>query len=62
MILVLDVGNTHIVLGCVENGEISHVARMSTQETRTVDEYAVAISQILALKGVDCTGFEGAVL
>lgn len=62
MILALDVGNTHIVLGCVENGTISHVARMSTQESRTENEYAVAISQILALEGVSRTNFEGAVL
>ncbi len=62
MILVLDVGNTNIVLGCVENGEISHVARISTQEIRTENEYAVMISQILALEHVSCSQFEGAVM
>lgn len=62
MILALDVGNTHIVLGCVENGVISHVARMSTQVSRTENEYAITIRQILALEGVDLTGFEGAVM
>lgn len=62
MILALDVGNTHIVLGCVEDGKISHIARMSTQSTKTENEYAIEIKQMLALEGVDCGNFEGAIL
>ncbi len=62
MILALDVGNTHIVLGCVRDGEISHVARMSTQAVKTEDEYAVEMRAILSLEGVDPKSFDGAVL
>ena len=46
-ILALDVGNTHIVLGCVRDGEIVSVARMATQAIKTEDEYAIEISAIL---------------
>lgn len=61
-ILALDVGNTHIVLGCVRDGEILHVARMATQAAKTEDEYAVEMRAILYLEGVDPKGFDGAIL
>lgn len=62
MILAVDVGNTHIVLGCIENGEIGHLARMTTDRKKTEHEYAVAMKEILAFGGVDAAGFEGAIL
>ncbi len=62
MILAVDVGNTHIVLGCIEKGEIGHLARMTTDWKKTEHEYAVAMREILAFGGVDTGGFEGAIL
>lgn len=62
MILALDVGNTHIVLGCVDEGNITYIARMSTQSSKTENEYAVEIKQILALENIECSNFEGAIL
>ncbi|MBQ3880667.1 MAG: type III pantothenate kinase [Oscillospiraceae bacterium] len=61
-ILALDVGNTHIVLGCVRDGEIVSVARMATQAIKTEDEYAIEISAILMLHGIERRGFDGAIL
>ena len=62
MILAIDTGNTNVVLGCIENGEVRSVARMATDIHRTADEYAVAMRDILAFHGVDVSRLEGAIL
>ena len=63
MILALDVGNTNIVLGLIENGKISSVApRIATDTTRTDYEYAIAIENVLDFVGVDSTEAEGAII
>jgi type III pantothenate kinase len=62
MILALDVGNTHIVMGCIENGEIRSITRIVTNVLATESEYAIKISQILEFDGIDCRAFEGAIL
>ena len=54
MILAIDTGNTHIVLGCIdEKGEISHIIRLETNLKKTEYEYASDIKQILELENVD---------
>lgn len=39
MILAVDIGNTNIVLGCIENDEILFEARMATDLIKTSDQY-----------------------
>jgi type III pantothenate kinase len=62
MILAIDVGNTHIVLGCIEGDEIRHITRISTNLTRTEYEYAALMRQVLDLGGMPTDAFEGAIL
>jgi len=62
MILAVDVGNTNIVLGCLEGTEIRSTARMATDVKRTEYEYAVAMQNLLAYIGVDAAELEGAIL
>ena len=63
MILAIDTGNTHIVLGCIDNkGAISHIIRLETSLGKTEYEYASDIKQILELEGVDRYGFDGAII
>ncbi len=62
MILAIDVGNTHIVLGCLENGEIHSVSRLATDPNKTEYEYAVFLRDVLAFNGVDVSALEGAIL
>ena len=63
MLLAIDIGNSNVVIGCV-NGENRTVAqfRMVTDLKKTGDEYAAGISTILEYNGVDCAGFEGAII
>lgn len=63
MILAIDTGNTHIVLGCIDNsGEISHIIRLETNLRKTEYEYASDIKHILELENVDRFGFSGAII
>ena len=63
MILAIDTGNTHIVLGCIdEKGEISHIIRLETNLKKTEYEYASDIKQILELENVDRFAFTDAVI
>ncbi len=63
MILAIDTGNTHVVIGCIdEKGNISHILRLETNLNKTEYEYASDIKQILELEEVDRFGFDGAII
>lgn len=62
MILAIDIGNTHIVLGCIENSEIRSITRIVTNPLSTENEYAIKIRQILEFEGIDYKSFEGAIV
>lgn len=62
MLLALDVGNTNIVLGCIENDEIIFTARMSTDRKQTADQYAVLIKNILELYSVKAEDIDGSII
>ena len=47
MILVIDVGNTHTVLGIYQHDTLSHHWRLTTDAGRTSDEYSVLLEQRL---------------
>lgn len=61
MILAIDVGNTNIVLGSLENGEIINVARIRTERDATWAEYAMKLRLLLDMEAANVK-FEGAVL
>ena len=63
MIIAIDVGNTNIVIGCIDGGEISRVFRMSTDIAKTADEYAADMNAILLeFHGVKRDMITGAVI
>lgn len=62
MILAIDVGNTHIVLGCFDRHKLLFTARLASDRAKTEDEYAVLISSLLALHHADPAEIEGAIL
>ena len=62
MILAIDVGNTNIVLGCIEDGRIRNILRVHTNLQATAAEYAISLSQLLSFYQVDPKGFEGTIL
>lgn len=62
MILALDVGNTNIVLGVMDEGKILTTARLQSRSGETEVEYAIRIKSILDLYGIDRNAFDGAII
>ncbi|MGH9469557.1 MAG: type III pantothenate kinase [Terriglobia bacterium] len=52
MLLVIDVGNTHTVLGVYAGRELRSQWRLSTSRTQTADEYGILIRNLLTLAGI----------
>ena len=62
MILALDIGNTHIVMGCMEGRDIRYLCRMATNRLTTGAEYAVTISRLLEFAHIAPDAFDGAII
>jgi type III pantothenate kinase len=62
MLLAVDIGNTHIVLGCIEGDDILYISRITTDLNRTECEYAVLLQQVLALGGMAGSRIDGAIV
>jgi len=62
MILAVDIGNTHIVLGCIDGDKIVSTDRLETDLNKTSGEYAVIINGILGFNKIDVAAFEGAII
>jgi type III pantothenate kinase len=62
VILVVDVGNTNIVLGLYEGRTLTHHWRLSTNRSATVDEYGVMITNLFQIAHVRASQVEGVIL
>lgn len=62
MILAIDIGNSHIVLGCIENDRILFEARMATDRIRTSDQYCADLKALLDLYHADCSKIDGTII
>jgi len=48
MILVVDVGNTHTVIGLYQGKKLIHHWRLLTEAERTADEYGVLLRSLFS--------------
>lgn len=62
MILVVDVGNTNIVLGLYDKRELKQHWRLSTNRFSTVDEYGILLTGLFQLANVRVEQIEGVML
>ena len=63
MILGIDIGNTHITFGCIENNEvIKPILRIPTDRKDTEFGYAVKIKEILKLVNFDIKKIESSII
>jgi type III pantothenate kinase len=53
MLLVIDVGNTNISFGVFDGARLEHHVRCESARSRTADEYAVLVRQMMTLRGVE---------
>ncbi|WP_010279329.1 type III pantothenate kinase [Paenibacillus senegalensis] len=62
MILVVDVGNTNIVLGIYKQQQLLHHWRLSTNRTATPDEYGMTVYNLFQHAGLDLADVEGVII
>lgn len=66
MLLAIDAGNTNVVFALVEDAGGGNVIRarwrIATDPRRTADEYAVWLSQLLALEGLDRSAVDAVIV
>lgn len=62
MILALDMGNTNIVVGGIDDQKTYFVERITTNHGKTDLEYAINIKNILEIHKLDISCIEGAIL
>ena len=62
MIIAVDIGNTNIVLGFLENDKMVHECRLSTAVNDSADEYAIKFKSIFEIFKINVDNIEGSVL
>ena len=62
MIMAIDMGNTNIVIGCIDDEKIYFVERLSTDTSKTELEYAIGFKTVLELYNIDVKQIEGAII
>ena len=59
MLLVMDVGNTHIVLGLFQGDDLLHHWRIQTDRNATEDEYAMLLKSLFEHVGIRMEEIDG---
>ena len=62
MILALDIGNTNIVIGCIDRERTYFIERLSTVRTKTELEYAIDIKTVLDIYHIKRADIEGCII
>lgn len=62
MILAVDMGNTNIEVGCIDDKKIHFTERISTDIHKTELEYAVLIKTIMEIHDVEAADIDGSII
>jgi type III pantothenate kinase len=62
MLLVIDVGNSNTVLGMYRGTQLVRNWRVTTDKSRTVDEYAMVIHELFRLSDMHFTDIKGVII
>lgn len=62
MILALDVGNTNIVVGCLDAENVFFECRLSTDKNKTEAEYAVIFKNLIDIYDINLNNINGAII
>ena len=62
MLLVVDVGNTHITLGVFEGKELKATFRMTAKQPRTSDEYGIQLCDLLVHRNFNINDIEAVII
>ncbi len=62
MILAIDIGNTNIVIGCIEKEQVRFVERVSTNLSKTELEYVVEFRTLFDLYRISIEDIDGSII
>lgn len=62
MIITVDIGNTNIKIGLFDSDNLVHSFKMTSDTTRTSDEYLALLTQLLNYWGVDTAVIKGGII
>lgn len=62
MILAIDMGNTNIVMGCVDGKETLFVERMATDSAKMVLDYAISMRSVLEFHEIKKEQIDGVII
>ena len=62
MLLVIDIGNTNIVLGLYNKEDLVFNGRIYTNHKKTVDELSVAVNSVLSINGYRASNIKGCIV
>jgi type III pantothenate kinase len=62
VLLVIDVGNSNIVLGVYDGTTLLHDWRIATDKSRTHDEYGILVNQLFRLSAIDPASVNGIII
>lgn len=62
MLLTIDIGNTNITLGAYDGNILKLTARLATDTSKTEDQYAIEIKDILSLHGASYNEVEDCII
>ncbi len=62
MLLVVDIGNTNVVLGCYQGPALKAHWRLATDAKTTSDEYGILLSNLLRTAGLTADHITGAIV
>ncbi|MGI5984322.1 MAG: type III pantothenate kinase [Clostridiales bacterium] len=62
MLLTIDINNTNVVFAVMEDGNALFITRLSSDKSRTADEYAVLMELAFRQRDFDIKNVEGAII
>ena len=62
MIIAVDIGNSNIVIGGIQNDHILFEARLRTDATKTSDEYSIDLKMIFDIHHLELAQIEGSII
>ena len=62
MLLAIDIGNSNIVIGCMNGTKIEHEFRIATDHVKTSDQYCIDLKNVLSLGDIHISELEGVII
>ncbi|MDN6459019.1 MAG: type III pantothenate kinase, partial [Bifidobacterium crudilactis] len=62
MLVAVDIGNTNIVLGFMDNSTIAGSYRITTKTSRSSDEYGLMIKEFLNMSGFEADDVDDVII